>query len=141
MKIRNIIAALTFLTAVTAKAQNNTIAELPAKSQDFLRENFSKLTVSKVVKDGEGSKKGYKAILSDNTEVEFWKNGDWREVDGNGKAIPTFFVLGAIQDYVNKNYSSEKITQIEYHPASIDIELTNKVSLKFDINGKFVKID
>lgn len=141
MKVRNIIVALTFLTAITANAQKNTQVQLPAKAQQFLNDNFPKQPISMVKEDAEDSIKGFKAILSDNTEVEFWKNGNWREIDGKGKAIPTAFVVQPILDYVAKNYSSQKITQIEYHQGRIEIELSNKVGLEFDKDGKFVKID
>ncbi len=141
MKIRNIIVALSFLTAITANAQNNSKSTLPLKAQHFLSDNFPDQTVTSVKVNPEDSLKGFKAILSDNTEIEFWKNGNWREIDGKGKAIPTSFVVQPILDYVGKNYSKEKITQIEYHTGAIEIELTNKTELKFDTDGKFVKVD
>lgn len=141
MKIRNFIVVLSFLTAITANAQKNAKTELPAKAQQFLKDNFPKQTITLVKEDSEDDMNGYKAILSDNTEVEFRKNGNWREIDGKGKAIPTFFVVQPILDYVAKNYSSQKITQIEYHQDKIEIELSNKVGLEFDKDGKFVKID
>lgn len=141
MKIRNIIVAATLFTSVVTFAQQNSKSELPVKAQQFLTENFPEQIVSSVLVDAKDSKKGFKAILSDKTEVEFWKNGNWREIDGKGKAIPTNFVVQPILDYVTKNYPNQKITQVEYSLGKIEVDLSNKKSLEFDKDGKFVKID
>lgn len=139
MKIRTIIIAAAFLTTIVSFGQNTEKLKLPLKSQHFLSDNFSTQTVTSVIENASDSKKGFKAILADNTEVQFWKNGNWREIDGHGKAIPTFFITPPILDYVEKNYSSQKITQVEYNIGKIEIELTNKLKIEFNTDGKFVK--
>lgn len=141
MKMKNIIIALSLLFAVTTYAQNKNYADLPARATQFLAEQFPKQTILSV-KDTNGNRaKGFTVTLSNNTEIKFKSDGNWKEIDGNGKEISTVFVIQPIQDYVAKNYPNQKISKIKYTVTNIDIELTNDIDLDFDSNGKFIKID
>lgn len=141
MKMKNIIVALSLLFAVTTFAQNKKTSEIPANSKQFLSEQFPQHTISSVRDNDANRIKGFTVTLSNNTEIEFRKDGHWKEVDGNGKEIPTALVVQPILDYVTKNYPKEKITKIEYSLSKIEIDLTNKIDLQFDKDGKFIKID
>lgn len=92
-------------------------------------------------KDWEHGEKGFEVILSDNTEVEFWKDGTWREIDGRGKPIPTTFIAPSIVEYVTKNYPNRKITHIDYGHKDVDVDLTGKIDLEFTKDGQFLKAD
>lgn len=80
-------------------------------------------------------------MLADGTEIEFTETGAWKEVDGQGKAIPTAFIPAAIIKHIQTNYPKEKITHIDKGFKDIDIDLSNKIELEFDLNGKFLRID
>lgn len=77
--------------------------------------------------------------LKDGTEVEFWKDGSYREVDGGDKPIPTAFIPESVKDYVAKNYPNEKITHIDYGHKDLDVDLTNDIDLEFTKEGKILK--
>jgi hypothetical protein len=55
---------------------------LPKASHDFLKKYFSYTSVDIVKKNSEYGGKGYEVRLKNGTEVEFWKDGSHREVDG-----------------------------------------------------------
>ncbi|PWB26398.1 PepSY-like domain-containing protein [Flavobacterium sp. HTF] len=140
MKIRIISAALLLGFAISANAQKKiTVTELPQPAQDFLKKHFSNSEIAVVKKDAEHGEKGYEVKLKDGTEVEFWKDGSYREVDGGDKPIPTAFIPAAVKDYVAKNYPNEKITHIDYGHKDLDVDLTNKIDLEFTKEGKFIK--
>jgi hypothetical protein len=140
MKTRIILATLLLGFVISGNAQKKIeTTELPQASQDFLKKYFSHTTVVTAKKDAEHGEKGYEVKLKDGTEVEFWKNGSYREVDGDGKPIPTDFIPKSIQDYVAKNYPNEKITHIDYGHKDLDVDLTNKIDLEFTKEGKFIK--
>lgn len=141
MKIKNMTVALSLLLAITTYAQNKKISEIPAKSLQFLSEQFPKQTISSVKDNDVNRIKGFTVTLSNNTEIEFRRDGHWKEVDGNGKEIPTTLIVQPILDYVTKNYPNEKITKIDYSLSKIEIDLSNKIDLEFDKDGKFIKID
>ncbi|MEO8535244.1 MAG: PepSY-like domain-containing protein [Flavobacterium sp.] len=140
MKMKITFAALLLGFAISASAQKKIqITELPKASQDFLKKHFSNTTVDVVKKDAEHGEKGYEVKLKDGTEVEFWKDGSYREVDGGEKPIPTAFIPAAVKEYVAKNYPNEKITHIDYGHKDLDVDLTNKIDLEFTKEGKFIK--
>jgi len=140
MKMRITFALLLLGFVISANAQKKIeLTELPKPSQDFLQKYFSHTTVDVVKKDAEHGEKGYEVKLKDGTEVEFWKDGSYREVDGDDKPIPTEFIPKSIKDYVAKNYPNEKITHIDYGHKDLDVDLTNKIDLEFTKEGKFIK--
>lgn len=136
MKIRNIIIVfLLFLLTTNCAKKLNSTSELPPEALPFLKEHFPNQTIAIAKKDWEYGEKGFEVILSDGTEVEFWKDGTWREVDGRGKPIPTAFIAQSIVDYVAKNYPNEKITHIDYGHKDVDVDLTNRIDLEFSKEG------
>ncbi|RUT71578.1 hypothetical protein D0817_05260 [Flavobacterium cupreum] len=140
MKMRITFAALLLGLAISANAQKKiAVTELPQPAQDFLKKHFSNTTVDVAKKDAEHGEKGYEVKLKDGTEVEFWKDGSYREVDGGDKPIPTAFIPASVKDYVAKNYPNEKITHIDYGHKDLDVDLTNKIDLEFSKEGKFIK--
>ena len=140
MKMKNIFAVLLLFFAMTDSAQKKiNVSELPKESIAFLDKYFPNIAIEVAKKDREHGEKGYEVILSDGTEVEFWKDGSWREIDGRKNPIPTEYIAPSIVDYVTKNYPNEKITHIDYGHKDVDVDLTNKIDLEFDKNGQFLK--
>lgn len=126
--------------AISTNAQTKIeTSELPKSAQDFLKKHFSYTSVDIVKKDAEHGEKGYEVKLKDGTEVEFWKDGSYREVDGGKKPIPTAFIPASVKEYVAKNYPNEKITHIDYGHKDLDVDLTNNIDLEFTKEGKFLK--
>ncbi|MBA9074370.1 putative membrane protein YkoI [Flavobacterium gossypii] len=142
MKTKIAFAALLLGLAVSANAQKKIeTTELPKAAQEFLQKHFSHTSIEVAKKDAEHGEKGYEVKLKDGTEVEFWKDGSYREVDGGKNPIPTAFIPDSIKDYVSKNYPNEKITHIDYGHKDLDVDLTNGIDLEFTKEGKFLKAD
>lgn len=142
MKTKTIIAALLLGFAISANAQKKIdVSELPKPAQEFLKTHFKNSEIDIVKKDAEHGEKGFEVKFKDGTEVEFWKDGSYREVDGDGKPIPTAFIPQSVKDYVAKHYPNEKITHIDYGHKDLDVDLTNKIDLEFTKEGKFIKAD
>ena len=126
--------------AISASAQKKIeVSELPKPAQDFLKKHFSYTTVVSAKKDAEHGEKGFEVKLKDGTEVEFWKDGSYREVDGGDKPIPTDFIPNNIREYVGKNHPNERITHIDYGHKDLDVDLTNNIDLEFTKEGKILK--
>lgn len=136
-----IIIAVMFLGfTISANAQKKIeVTELPKPAQDFLKKHFSNREIDVVKKDAEHGEKGYEVKLKDETEIEFWKDGSYREVDGGKKPIPTAFIPASVKDYVSKNHPNEKITHIDYGHKDLDVDLTNNIDLEFTKEGKILK--
>lgn len=142
MKIAPFLASALLFTGITATAQQKIeTTELPKGANEFLATHFKGIAVAKAKKDAEHGEKGYEVILADGTEVEFWKDGKYREVDGNDKPIPTAFIDPKILEYVKKNYPGKQITHIDYGHNDVDVDLTGKIDLEFAKDGKFLKAE
>jgi hypothetical protein len=140
MKTKKIFAALLLVSAISASAQKKIeISELPAPARDFIEKYFHGISVDKVKKDSEHGEKGFEVILGDGTELEFWKDGSYREVDGDNKPIPTGYIDQKIVDYIKKHYPNHKITHIDYGHKDVDVDLTGKLDLEFTKDGTFLK--
>ena len=140
MKTKIIMTVLLLGFVISAKAQKKIkTTELPKPAQEFLQKHFNNTTIETAKKDAEHGEKGYEVKLKDGTEVEFWKDGSYREVDGDDKPIPTEFIPVSIKDYVTKNYPNEKITHIDYGHKDLDVDLTNNIDLEFTKEGKILK--
>lgn len=140
MKKIIIIVALFLGFVISANAQKKIeITELPKPAQDFLKEHFSNSAIDVVKKDAEHGEKGYEVKLKDGTEIEFWKDGSYREVDGGQNPIPTVFIPAVVREYVAKNHPNEKITHIDYGHKDLDVDLTNNIDLEFTKEGKILK--
>ncbi len=140
MKNRIFLVLALLMITISASAQKKIeVTELPKPAQEFLKKHFGDVAIESAKKDAEHGEKGYEVKLKDGTEVEFWKDGSYREVDGEGKPIPTAFIPKEVKDYVAKNYPNEKITHIDYGHKDLDVDLTNKIDLEFTKDGKILK--
>ncbi|QLC65807.1 PepSY-like domain-containing protein [Flavobacterium sp. LPB0248] len=140
MKKRIFLVIGLLILSISASAQKKIeVTELPKPAQDFLKKYFSHTTVEIAKKDAEHGEKGYEVKLKDGTEVEFWKDGSYREVDGGDNPIPTAFIPENIKAYVAKNHPNEKITHIDYGHKDLDVDLTNNIDLEFTKDGKILK--
>lgn len=140
MKTKIFLAIALLTLAISASAQKKIeVTELPKPAQEFLKKHFSHTSVEKAQKDPEHGEKGYEVKLKDGTEVEFWKDGSYREVDGRDNPIPTAFIPDNIKAYVAKNHPNEKITHIDYGHKDLDVDSTNKIDLEFTKDGKILK--
>ncbi|MGE8342882.1 MAG: PepSY-like domain-containing protein [Flavobacterium sp.] len=140
MKMKLFLAITLLIATISASAQKKIeVTELPKPAQEFLKKHFSHTLVEKAQKDPEHGEKGYEVKLKDGTEVEFWKDGSYREVDGGDNPIPTDFIPDNIKAYVAKNHPNEKITHIDYGHKDLDVDLTNKIDLEFTKDGKILK--
>lgn len=140
MKKRIFLAVILLFATISVSAQKKIeVSELPKPAQDFLKKHFDYTTVEVAKKDAEHGEKGYEVKLKDGTEVEFWKDGSYREVDGGNNPIPTAFIPDNIKAYVAKNHPNEKITHIDYGHKDLDVDLTNNIDLEFTKDGKILK--
>ena len=140
MKTRNFFTVLLLFIAMAVSAQKKiAVSELPSGARDFIKQYFPNATIDKAKKDAEHGEKGYEVILSDGTEVEFWKDGKWREVDGRKNPIPIGFIDKKIVDYVTTNYPNNRITHIDYGHKDVDVDLTDNIDMEFTKEGTFIK--
>ncbi|SMG43975.1 PepSY-like domain-containing protein [Sphingobacterium psychroaquaticum] len=114
-------------------------ADLPALSKTFLSTHFSGVNVNRIEKERDN----YSVHLANRIEVDFNKEGEWIEVDGeDGVVIPTGFILPKIVAYVDDQYKDNDFNGIEKKLHGFDVDLVRgDIDLVFDKDGNFLRID
>lgn len=147
MKQLNVFKAalliLVFASSISLQAKDIpiTVTQLPAKAQTLLKTHFPKQNVVYVIKDQGLINTDYEVKLDNFTDIEFDANGNWTEVDGDDRAIPTGFIPNSIVTYVKSNFPNMNITKIEKSRRKYEVELNGDIEIEFDLNGNFLRID
>ncbi len=133
-----------FIFSGIIKADNDkpvTIDELPQKAQEFLKQHFSKNTISYAQVEKELWDKKYDVVFTNGEKIEFDKNGEWKEIDCKFSAVPDILVPQQIQDHIKKQFPQNKIIQIEKDSKGYEIKLNNKLELKYTQTFQLKEID
>ncbi|MBO4581737.1 MAG: PepSY-like domain-containing protein [Bacteroidales bacterium] len=136
-KVLILTLSLITLSAVACHDRPVTFNDLPQKAQQFINTHFKNIGVlSAKFDDG-----NYEVILKNGTEIEFSRQGEWKDVDCHTTAVPSAIIPAAIRDYVKAQFPDNIIVKIERDYNGYDIELDNDLDLKFDKNGNYLYID
>lgn len=135
---------LLFAGAVQAgdKVITKDVGRLPEVSRTFIRQYLPGKEVShiKIEKGWTGIKK-YEVILTDGIEVEFDDKGEWKEIDGNRRAIPVGFLSAKIRDYLKTDFPDEAVVSVERDSRKFEIKLSNRFELTFNRKGDLIDIE
>lgn len=85
--------------------------------------------------------KSYDVIFTTGEKIEFDRNGNWTEIDCKRSSVPSKLVPTQINNYVNTNYSGNKILKIEKDRNEYEINLSNGVEIKFNKDFMVIDID
>ena len=98
--------------------------QLPLTARNFINQYFSKPHISHIKIESEILQtKKYEVLLTDRTEIDFDKKGNWLEVDCKKSAVPEALIPVPVKEYVKANFPREIITKIERGRTGVEIEL------------------
>ncbi|MDR1130415.1 MAG: PepSY-like domain-containing protein [Prevotellaceae bacterium] len=138
-----------FLALMTAfcsceKEEIITETELPATSREFVRTHFPDAGISLIIRETETFSSDYTVYLTNGFEIDFTKSGDWDDVDGKYTAIPESILNllpQGIPEYVKNTLKDCHIVEVNKEHYGYEIELSNRMELKFNSKGEFIRID
>ncbi|MBE8714546.1 PepSY-like domain-containing protein [Sphingobacterium hungaricum] len=146
--MKNLLLAIPvlFVALFTSCEKESVVSEneLPATAKTFISTNFPSAKVLRVEKQTTASSNGteYSVDLDNRVEIDFDKNGNWTDVDGEDNvSLPTGFILPVIVTYIETNYASTTINAIEKTRVGFEVDLVNGLDLEFNANGEFVRLD
>lgn len=138
--MKKVLFILLFISAFQVNAQDN-IGKLPKNAQTFIKKQFPNEQVSYVEVDREAFGNTYEAYLQNGTEIDFDKNGNWKEIK-KGSGVPDAIIPPAIKKHVDAKYAGTKIIKIEKNDlGGHEVELSNGLELIFNKQNKFVRVD
>lgn len=143
MKKILVVLLMAFVFAGAARADKYTLdrSNLPQEAQEMLDKYFPKAKVGMIKVDRHLLKKtDYDVKLVNGTKIEFSNKGKWTSVDCKTREVPEGLVMKPIRNYVNKNFSDQKIVKIKKKSSGYEVTLSDGVELKFNLLGSFTKI-
>ena len=142
---RKIVTVVTVLFAVNfaaAKAVQIKFSELPQKAQTYVRTHFSESDVASVWKDTEMLVvEDYTVVLNNGLEIDFYPNGDWKEVKSRGTEIPAKIIPSGISQYVSQNYNGQRIKELKKKRYGYKVELSGGIDLEVSQHEKVLRVD
>ena len=85
--------------------------------------------------------KKYDVIFTNGEKIEFDSKGQWTDIECKQSQVPAALVPAAIAAFVKKNYPQAAILKIERDRKTYEVELSNRLELKFDKSFRLIDID
>lgn len=140
--LMTLVCLVAFQTA--AMADNDkpvNVNQLPATAQQVIKGSFAGKKVALAKVESGLIDKSYDVIFTTGEKIEFDRSGNWTEIDCKRSEVPAKLVPTQIKNYVNTNYSGNKILKIEKDRNEYEINLSNGVEVKFNKNFMVIDID
>lgn len=135
---------LSVFTLQVAQADNDkpvTVAQLPAKAQTFLKQNFPNEKVAFAKMEKEIFDTSYDVTFINGDAVEFDKNGEWTDLKCKHNGVPAKAIPAQIAKFVKENYAEAKILTLERDRYSYEVKLSNFWEIKFDKQFNVIDMD
>ncbi|MBD3582794.1 PepSY-like domain-containing protein [Flavobacterium selenitireducens] len=139
--MKRLIVTLCLILTLSASAQKKKIqpSQLPEKAITFIESNFTSIALRHCMQFTEGDNVRYKAVLADDTEIDFNVDGQWKEIDGKVHSIQPTFLGQTIIGYLKKNAPGQRLLKATTDGKTITATLVNSQQFTFDNSGKFLK--
>lgn len=110
------------------------VTALPQKSRAFINSTFPGVQIWKVERDG-GK---FEVKLSNGVDIDFYMNGDWKDIDGEWVTIPFSVLPASVANTVKQTYPQAAIIKVEKEWGNYKIKLNNFMELYITASGQLV---
>ena len=143
--MKRIIALILSLSvfALSAKADDKPIdyEQLPAAARVFIQSDFPSLSISFITRDADLLDTTYDVHFTNGLKLEFNSKGEWKEISNATALIDTKYIPKEILASIASRWPDAGIKKIERYRQGYEIELTNRLELKYDKHFRLVEID
>ncbi len=139
-----IAAAFLFLGITACNADNDKIIQLeqlPVAAQDFIKSYFPGEKVNFVKEDRELFETRYEVVFASTISIEFYKDGQWKEVDCKASPLPAGICPEPIMNFVKERYTDATVNAIDWDKHDYEVKLSNRLELTFDKNFNLIDMD
>ncbi|MCR6590648.1 periplasmic protein [Campylobacter insulaenigrae] len=134
MKVKLILSALMLASVIFAKDMIVGKNALPENSKSFIKQYFSNANITLVKQDIDS----FDVYLDNGTELEFFSNGDWKEIDSKYNPMNTSFLNQNILKTIKKMHPNANIIKAEKEVQGFKFKLNNMMEIYIDANGNFL---
>lgn len=140
--IKSLLLLSVILTAASCDKDEKEIGynALPAKAQQFIAQYFPMAECTRAVCDRDGGTTEYEAWLSDGTELDFDKQGEWTSVDCKFSALPSGILPEVITTDIVARYPESPAYKVEKQPGGYEIDIPGW-ELYYNYQGTFIRAE
>lgn len=132
-----LFAAMWIVGCSAADKYSSDIKVLPTQAQTVIKDNFSNLNLGQIKIENDE----YEVQFTNGTKVEFTKSGQLKEVSpAMGDSVPDALLPAPVKTYLQTNYAGQRVIKYE-SGRNIEVKVSSGLELKFDRQGKFLRID
>ena len=109
------------------------LSSIPQNAQNFIKQHFSNIQVSYIERDWDD----IEVYLANGTQIEFFPNGDWKEVKCYMN-MPASILPANVMATIQRTYPQAAIIKIEKQFTIFEVKLNNMMELYIENNGTLI---
>lgn len=142
-KIFMMLVAVMALSAISCAADDRPVKfdQLPKAARNFITENFAGAQITYAVKDDDIISPDYEVVLSNGVKISFEHDGTMDKIESREPGVVDAFVPAKIKEYVKVHYPDAYFVEYELGRNLYEVQLSNRLELKFSKDFNLVAID
>lgn len=109
-------------------------SSLPQKARTFISSTFPGAQIWKVERDG-GK---FEVKLSNGVDIDFYINGDWKNIDAEWVAIPLTILPAGVANTIRQTYPQAAMIDVEKEWGNYKVKLNNMMELYITAGGQLM---
>ena len=134
-RIKKLFLVITVISVTSISAFAGVVIHpsgLPKAAQDFIKKSFP----NDPIVYAEQNRKDFEVALQSGIEIEFFMNGEWKEIKSSYKPLPATLLPNAISNALKQKYPQASILKIQKQYSSYEISLDNRREIYISNNGE-----
>ena len=134
-RIKKLFLVATVMSVMSLSAMAGVViqpAGLPKAAQDFIKKSFP----NDPIVYAEQNRKDFEAVLQSGIEIEFFINGEWKEIKSPYQPLSATLLPNAVSNALKQKYPKASILKIQKQYSSYEISLDNRREIYISNNGE-----
>ena len=134
-QVKKLFLVATVMSVMSLSAMAGVVIQpsgLPKAAQDFIKKSFP----NDPIVYAEQNRNDFEAALESGIEIEFFINGDWKEISSPYKPLAQTLLPNAVSNALKQKYPKASILKIQKQYSSYEISLDNRREIYISNNGE-----
>lgn len=134
-RIKKLFLVITVISVTSISAFAGVVIQpsgLPKAAQDFIKKSFP----NDPILYAEQNRKDFDVALQSGIEIEFFMNGEWKEIKSPYQPLSATLLPKAVSNALKQKYPQASILKIEKQYSSYEISLDNRREIYISTNGE-----
>lgn len=134
-RIKKLFLVITVISVTSISAFAGVVIQpsgLPKAAQDFIKKSFP----NDPILYAEQNRKDFDVALQSGIEIEFFINGEWKEIKSPYQPLSATLLPNAVSNALKQKYPQASILKIQKQYSSYEISLDNRREIYISNNGE-----